>query len=130
VNLPPRLVELLKRPSLCFIATNMPDGSPQLTQTWVDGNEEYVVINTVQSHQKVRNIKRDPRVALNICDPDHPSAYVGIRGRVIAMTTEGAVEHIDVLAQRYLGRPYPWWGGRDQVRLMLTIEADKISGTA
>jgi PPOX class probable F420-dependent enzyme len=107
----------------------MPDGSPQLTQTWVDGNSEHVVINTVQSHQKVRNIKRDPRVALNICHPDHPSAYVGIRGRVIAMTTEGAAEHIDVLAHRYMGKPYPWFGGRDQVRLMLTIEADKISGT-
>ena len=36
-------------------------------------------------------------------------------------------EHIDALAQRYLGRPYPWFGGRDQVRLIMTIRPDRIS---
>ena len=36
-------------------------------------------------------------------------------------------EHIEKLAQRYLGRPYPWFGGRDQQRLLLTIGVDKIN---
>jgi hypothetical protein len=34
VPLPDELLDLLGRPSLCFVATIMPDGSPQLTQTW------------------------------------------------------------------------------------------------
>ena len=42
------------------------------------------------------------------------------------MTTEGGAEHIEALAQRYLGAPYPWPGGRDQIRVILTIRADKI----
>ncbi len=45
------------------------------------------------------------------------------------VTTDGAADHIEKLAQRYLGGPYPWFGGRDQVRLLLTIEAQKISTT-
>ena len=44
------------------------------------------------------------------------------------MTEDGAADHIEKLAQRYLGGPYPWYGGRDQTRLLITIEADKISG--
>ncbi|MGP8162128.1 MAG: PPOX class F420-dependent oxidoreductase [Candidatus Dormibacteria bacterium] len=126
MNLPDGLVALLRKPSLCFVTTLMPDGSPQITQTWVDTDSEHVIINTVQTHQKVRNVERDPRVAVGICDPSNPSRYYAVRGRVVRITTEGGAEHIESLAQRYLGGPYPWYGGRDQVRVMLTISADKI----
>ena len=127
--LPEPLLALLKQPSPCYIATVMPDGSPQLTQTWVDTDGTHVVINSVAGYQKIRNIERDPRVAVNVSDPTNPSRYYAVRGRVVEMTSEGGAEHIDELAQRYLGRPYPWYGGRDQVRLILRIEADSISGT-
>ena len=129
MNLPDGLVALLRKPSLCFVTTLMPDGSPQITQTWVDTDGEHVIINTVQTHQKVRNVERDPRVAVGICDPSNPSRYYAVRGRVVRITSEGGAEHIETLAQRYLGGPYPWYGGRDQVRVMLTISADKIHGT-
>jgi len=126
VNLPDGLVTLLRKPSLCFVTTLMPDGSPQMTQTWVDTDGEHVIINTVQSHQKVRNVERDPRVAMGVSDPSNPSRYYAVRGRVVSITTEGGAEHIEALAQRYLGGPYPWYGGRDQVRVLLTINVDKI----
>jgi PPOX class probable F420-dependent enzyme len=106
----------------------MPDGSPQLTQTWVDTDGRNILINTVRGHRKVRNVERDPRVAVNVSDPARPARYFGVRGRVVDMTTDGAVAHIDALAQRYLGTPYPWFGGRDQTRLILTIEAHTING--
>jgi PPOX class probable F420-dependent enzyme len=127
VNLPESLIAVLRQPSPCFLATLMPDGSPQLTRTWVDTDGEHVVINTVQSHQKVRNVERDPRVTVNVCDVSSPSRYYAIRGQVVSISAEGAAEHIETLAQRYLGAPYPWYGGRDQVRVILTIRADKIA---
>jgi PPOX class probable F420-dependent enzyme len=126
VNLPEGLFALLRQPSPFFLAALMPDGSPQMTQTWVDTDGEHVVINTVQGHQKVKNIERDPRVAVNVCDVSEPSRYYAIRGRVVAITAEGGAEHIEALAQRYLSAPYPWYGGRDQVRVILAIRADKI----
>jgi PPOX class probable F420-dependent enzyme len=128
VKLPEDLLALLREPSTCYLATSMADGSPQLTQTWVDTDGEHVLINSVQGHVKVRNIERDPRVAVAISDPDKPSRYFQVRGRVLDMTTDGAAEHIEKLAQRYLGGPYPWYGGRGQTRLLITIEASKISG--
>ena len=127
MSLPDALLDLLRRPSPCFLATLMPDGSPQMTQTWVDTDGRDVLINTVRGHQKVRNVERDPRVALNVADPDDPSRYFEVRGRVTEVTEDGAREHIDELSQRYIGRPYPWFGGRDQVRLLVRIAPEKVT---
>ena len=124
--LPETLLTLLRQPSLCYIATTMPDGSPQLTETWVDTDGENILINTVQGFQKLKNVARDPRVSLAISDPTNVTRYTEVRGRVLSTTTEGGVDHIEKLAQRYLGKPYPWYGGRDQVRVIMTIEALKI----
>ncbi|MGY1754275.1 PPOX class F420-dependent oxidoreductase [Blastococcus sp. SYSU D01042] len=127
MSLPDALLDLLRRPSPCFLSTLMPDGSPQMTQTWVDTDGRDVLINTVRGHQKVRNVERDPRVALNVADPDDPSRYFEVRGRVTEVTEVGAREHIDELSQRYIGRPYPWFGGRDQVRLLVRITPEKVT---
>ena len=125
MNLREDLIALLHQPSLCYVATLMPDGSPQMTQTWVDTDGEHIVINTVQGFQKLKNVERDPRVAVSVSDPSNPSRYYAVRGRVVGITTKGGAEHIESLAQRYLGGPYPWYGGRDQVRVVLTISAEK-----
>ncbi|MFG3640952.1 PPOX class F420-dependent oxidoreductase [Micromonospora sp. NPDC050795] len=126
MDLPDDLLTLLREPSTCFVTTLMPDGSPQLTQTWVDTDGTHILINTVETHQKTRNVRRDPRVAVAISDPQKPGRYHEVRGRVVRTSTEGAAEHIDQLAQRYLGGPYPWFGGQDQVRIILTIEPDRV----
>ena len=126
--LPDGLLALLRQPSPCYLATLMPDGSPHLTQTWVDTDDEHILINSVAGFQKIRNIERDPRVALTVSDLENPARYFAVRGRVLHVTADGAVNHIEKLAQRYLGGPYPWYGGRDQRRLLITIEAHKISG--
>jgi len=126
MKLPDKLLDLLRKPNPCFITTLMPDGWPQTTETWVDTDGENVVVNTVQTHLKMRNIERDPRVSVAVCDARNPSSYFAIRGRVVKMTTDGGVEHIEALALRYTGAPYAWYGGRDQVRVILTIHAAKI----
>lgn len=124
--LPEDLLALLREPSTCYLSTLMPDGSPQMTQTWVDTDGEHVVINTVEGFQKERNVQRDPRVAVAVFDPAAPVRYHAVRGRVVATTTEGGAEHIEALSQKYTGGPYAWYGGRDQVRTVLTIAADTV----
>ena len=127
MDLPAGLLDLLNRPSPCFVATLMPDGAPQMTQTWVDTDGTNILVNTVAGFQKVRNMERDARVALNVADPADVSRYFAVRGRVVSITADGAAEHIEQLAQKYLGGPYPWFGGRDQVRLLVTIEPEKVT---
>ena len=124
--LPDGLLELLRAASPCFIATTDPDGSPQLTETWVGTDGEHIVINTVEGFRKVRNVERDPRVSVIVANPQNVSDYYSVKGRVVDVTPKGGAENIEELAQKYLGGPYPWFGGRDQVRVILTIEVEKI----
>ena len=128
MTLPDTLLDLLRKPSPCFLSTIMADGSPQVTETWVDTDGENVIINTVVGFVKVRNVERDPRVALAVQDPENPFRYIQVRGEVISMTTEGGVESIEALSQKYTGQPYPWYGGREQQRVILTIKANSVSG--
>jgi PPOX class probable F420-dependent enzyme len=125
MNLPSGLLDLLRKPSPCFLTTLMPDGSPQTTMTWVDTDGEHVIVNTVETHLKVKNVRRDPRVSVAVCDPANPSRYYAIRGRVVKLANEGADEHLDAVSHRYTGGPYAY-GRPDKIRVILTIAADKI----
>ena len=69
IELSAELQRLLKKRVICFFATIMPDGSPQMTQTWIDTDGTYILINTVEGHQKHRNVMRDPRVMISVVDP-------------------------------------------------------------
>lgn len=126
MTLPRDLLDVLESKAICFITTLMPDGSPQISQTWAGTDGEHVLINTVDTHQKTRNIRRDPRIAVGIADPAAPARYWALRGRVVASTTDGARENIDELSQKYLGRPYPGFGGGQQQRVLLTVKVDRL----
>jgi PPOX class probable F420-dependent enzyme len=126
--LPDGLLELLNGASPCFVATVNADGSPQLTQTWVTTDGEHVVINTPDWTQKARNVARDPRVALNIVDPEDTRRYVAVRGHVVSVTDDGGTESIDQLSNKYLGIPYPNFSGREETRLVVTIAVDSVLG--
>jgi len=82
----------------------------------------------VQTHVKIQNIKRDPRVAVAIADSTRPPRYFQVRGRAVQISTAGAADHIEILSQKYLGKPYPWYGGRDEVRVVIIIAPEAISG--
>lgn len=127
VSLPPELIDLLRKPSPCFVATLMPDGSPQLTETWVTTDGVNVVLNIVGGMQKDRNLRRDPRVSVNVVDPSDVNRFYEVRGRATSMTTEGGKEGIDAISQKYLGIPYPNFSGNpDETRVVVTIEAEKV----
>jgi PPOX class probable F420-dependent enzyme len=109
----------------------MPDGSPQLTETWVTTDGDNVVINIVDGMQKARNVARDPRVAVNVVDPNDVRRFYAVRGRVVKTSTEGARESIDEISHKYLGIPYPNFSGNpDETRLLITIEADRVTAPA
>ena len=127
--LPDALVALLRAPSPCFITTLMSDGSPQVTEVWVDTDGDHLVVNTWEGALKLRNVRRDPRVAVAVADVDDVRSYFSVRGEVVEITTEGANEHINALSHKYLGTDYPGFGP-DVQRVKLVIEARKIGGVA
>ena len=127
VQLSGDVLALLREPSYAQLATLMPDGSPQVTQVWIETDGEHIIVNTVVGHQKERNVRRDPRVAINLIDPNDQSRQAAIRGHVVEMTTEGAAEQINSLAKKYMGvDEYPF-GSPDETRITLKISPEHVS---
>jgi PPOX class probable F420-dependent enzyme len=122
-------VKLLQERQLAIIATVMSDGSPQTTPVWVDVEPDgsHILINTVATHLKMTNINRDPRVAITIVDSQNPWRCVVLRGRVVEKrgADQGAIEHIHMLAKKYLGRDqYPLADG--EARVILRIKPTHV----
>jgi PPOX class probable F420-dependent enzyme len=103
----------------------MDDGSPHVTPVWFDMQDDDIRLNSARGRVKDRNIAARPKVSLAIMDPDDSYRYVHIRGTVVEITEEGAREHIDRLAKKYLGEDkYPWYGG--ETRVTYIVRPDKV----
>jgi PPOX class probable F420-dependent enzyme len=98
--IPDKYRDLFSKRAFANLGTLMPDGRPQVTPVWIDLEGDLVLFNSAKGRQKDKNVRRDPRVALSIVDPDNPYRYLEIRGRVAEITEHGANEHIDKLAKK------------------------------
>ena len=109
------------------VATINHDGSPQVTPVWIDHEGDTVLMNTARDRVKDRNLRRDPRVSISIIDAEKPYQPLTIRGRAIELTEDGADEHIDKLAKRYLDEDVYPFRGEGEVRVLVRIEPDKVA---
>jgi PPOX class probable F420-dependent enzyme len=123
----PGFRKLLREPAFCQLATLLLDGSPQITQVWVETDGERILINTIQGSQKEKNVRRDPRVAVNVVDPTNAWRIAMVRGQVVEVTTEGAVRQIDRLAKKYLDEETYPFHRPDRVRTTIKITPEKIN---
>ena len=107
-QLSPQELELLSEPQIATVATVMADGSPQLTPVWIDTDGEAILFNTAKGRVKYRNLLRNPKVAVTVVDKNDFYRLVNVRGTA-EIVEQGADEHIDKLAKKYLGADsYPW----------------------
>jgi PPOX class probable F420-dependent enzyme len=131
--LDPSIRRLFEERNFVFVSTLMDDGTPHLTPTWVDVEEEkqndgHILINTAIGRVKQKNVSRNPNVALAIVDQNNPYDMVSVRGKVVEQIKgDVAEQHIDKLAKKYLGKDkYP---GRSpgEKRIILKIKPERIS---
>ena len=116
--------ELLKAKNFCHVATLREDGTVHGVPVWVDIQDGRPVVNSVEGRAWPRNLQRDPRVTLTIQNMENPYEYLEIRGREVERTTEGASEHIDQLAKKYLDKDeYPFRQPGEQ-RVIIRIEPE------
>lgn len=87
------------------LTTVMPDGQPQTTPVWCNREGDYILINCMHRFQKTKNMRANPRVTLLAYDPKRPRRNLEIRGIVVEMTEEGALEHLNQLTGKYMGKP-------------------------
>ena len=125
-TIPEKFLDLFQKKAFANLATLMPDGSPQVTPVWVDFDGNHVIVNSARGRQKDKNMQRNAKVALSILDPDNPYRYLEIRGKVDTITEEGADEHIDKMAKKYLNKDTYPFRKPGEVRVIVKITPDKV----
>lgn len=121
-----RSEELLQAKNFCLVSTIRSDGSVHSAPVWVDLQDGRPVLNTAEGRAWPRNLERDPRVTLTIQNMENPYEYLAIRGRVAERTHDGADEHIDSMAKKYLGQDtYPFRQPGEQ-RVIIKVEPDDV----
>lgn len=117
----PGVRELLEKPNYAVISTSNADGSIHSAVVWIDLTDGAVEVNSAVGRIWPSNLDRDPRVTVLVFEASNPYEYVEIRGDAVG-TTEGADDHIDRLAKKYLGQEtYPYrQAGEERVKFAIT----------
>src|SRR3954451_6399293 len=103
----PAVRELLEKPNHAVLSTLNKDGSVHSAVVWLNVEDGNVAINSARGRAWPTNLERDPRATLVVLDEGNPYEYVEIKGR--AAEADGAEDHIDALAQKYINQDrYPW----------------------
>jgi PPOX class probable F420-dependent enzyme len=125
-KLPGKAAELFLGRNWGNLVDLRPDGSPHVTPVWIDYDGEHVLVNSAYGRCKVRNIQRDPRVAINVLPADdQQSGYVSVSGTA-ELVDEGADEHIDKLAAKYLGVEKFPFHSPDEKRVIIRIHPERV----
>ena len=126
-RLPDEARRRLEAPYIWHIATVMEDGSPQVTPVWADVSGDQILVNTAIGRRKEKNVRRDPRVAMSMVDPENTDSQVHIRGRVVEFVEgDAALENVNALAKKYHGfDEYPWLAPGEK-RVIFKIEPTAV----
>jgi PPOX class probable F420-dependent enzyme len=95
----------LEEPRFAVMATIGPSGMPQLTVMWyaIAPDQDVIILNSVRSLVKVRNLRRDARLSLCIEDG---MRYVTLEGtaKLIDDRAQQEREVNELIAPRYIGQ--------------------------
>ena len=122
----PEVEKLFKDKNFASFATLMEDGSPQVTPVWVDYDNGDILINTAEGRTKTRNVSKNPKVAVSVTDSSNPYTMVSVRGRIVEQTNQGADEHIDKMAKKYLGMDKYPFRAPGESRVLLKIRPEHV----
>ena len=126
-QIPESHLELFQKPIVANLATIMPDGQPQVNPVWCDYDGTYVRLNSAKGRTKDKNMRARPQVTVLLVDPESVWHWVEVRGIVEEITEEGADDHIDSLAKKYLGvDSYPFRSEKE-VRVMYRIKPSRVN---
>lgn len=127
-SIPEEYHDLFKRDLVAHYSSLTPDGTPFVRPVWIDyePDADRVIVNTRRGTEKERNARRDPRVGVAVDDTDHFYRFVSVQGEVDEITEDGADEHIDRLARRYMDVDgYPT-DEEDRPRVQIRIRPTRV----
>jgi PPOX class probable F420-dependent enzyme len=116
---------LIESKNHAVVSTLNENGSIHSTVVWADVEDGVVAVNSAVGRKWPTNLERDPRITVTVYDESNPYEYVEIRGTASG-TTDGADDHIDRLAKKYLDADsYPFRQPGEQ-RIKFVVDADRV----
>jgi PPOX class probable F420-dependent enzyme len=107
------------------VTTVRADGSPHSTVVWIDSEDGDVLFNTARGRAKERHLLADPRVSVVTLDAADAHRWLAVDGRA-TLEDEGADEHIDALAVRYMGAGAGRISGRGAQRVIVRVQVERV----
>ncbi|MER8006424.1 MULTISPECIES: PPOX class F420-dependent oxidoreductase [unclassified Streptomyces] len=117
---------LLDGKNFAGVATLGPDGAPHNSVVWIKREGDTVLFSSTDGRQKVRNLRRDPRVSLTVFDLADPYTSVEIRGTAEILPDEAKRLPYE-LSHKYLGIDPPAEKD-DEVRVIIRVTPRRIVG--
>ncbi|MCX6463300.1 MAG: TIGR03618 family F420-dependent PPOX class oxidoreductase [Pseudonocardiales bacterium] len=103
MRIPDEFHPLLGSTAVAFVSTLGRAGEPQTTPLWFLFRDGAVHLSLVEGRQKLRNLRRDPRISVVVVDPARPTVYVELRGRVADLVPDPDLLLEKAVAVKYTG---------------------------
>ena len=95
--------------SFAHVATVGPEGEPHSSPVWFEWDGTHLIFTIDERSQRTRNLRRTPKVAVSVIDPDDPYRYLEFRGQVQSIEADPDDVILNRLSEKYLDVDvYPW----------------------
>jgi PPOX class probable F420-dependent enzyme len=117
--------DLLDRPLFGHLGTVRPDGGPQVNVMWFEWDGEFVRFTHIPQRQKYRNLQANPRISLEVADPDNGYRFIEVRGELDHVDPDPTGEYYMHLSERY-GNPMSEPPPDAADRIILVVKPTKV----
>ncbi len=131
MTLPESARHLVESGCLAHCVTIDPDGSPQVSAVWIGLDGDEIVMAHLGNHKKVRNLRRDPRIAFSLAGAD--ANPIGMQHNLVihgtaTVTEGGAPELLRRLGAVYTGGEFPL-PADPPPGYVVRVRVDRVGGT-
>jgi len=135
-KVPESHVDLLTGPYFAVLTTIAPTGQPENTVVWCSWDGEHVLVNTANGRRKSANVRKNPKVALAVIDPQNAFRWIDVRGEVAEIVPDPDYANINAHAKLYAGVDEYYGGvaplemkGKEE-RIVFKIRPDRVLAIA
>ena len=102
-KVPATHTDLLEGPYFAVLTTMAPNGQPENTVVWCSWDGTHVLLNRGVGRRKPDNVRKNPKVALTVIDPQNPFRWIDVRGEVEHIVDDPDYANINAHAKLYAG---------------------------
>ncbi|MGA3361664.1 MAG: pyridoxamine 5'-phosphate oxidase family protein [Solirubrobacteraceae bacterium] len=116
--------EIIAGKNYANVAIPRRDGTVQAVIVWAHTEGGNITLNSSEGRAWPANLRRAGNATVTVMADSNPYEWVSVTGRLVEATHDGALEHINMLAKKYIDADeYPFLGpGEQRIKFVLAPE--------